>query len=134
MNMKRKNLGVLVLGSLVFVSGCSPQAVAERLSTAQVCTESVSILGDMREIVLLATTNPVGYATYAEELSVLVAEFSALEPLNAELNASHEQIVTGIETIVATLRDPSAASLGKLPTNIADTQIGLLDFAEACRG
>jgi hypothetical protein len=76
----------------------------------------------------------VGYATYAEELSVLVAEFSALEPLNAELNASHEQIVTGIETIVATLRDPSAASLGKLPTNIADTQIGLLDFAEACRG
>ena len=123
---------VMVLVPAFVLSGCSPQAVAERVSTTQVCAESASILREMREIVLLAATNPAGVATYAEKLGQLIDEFDALDPLEPGLKAAHTKVSASVNALLATVADPSASALADVPTHIADAQIGLVEFVDAC--
>ena len=122
----------LLLVPGLLLSGCSPQAVAERVSTTQVCAESASILKDMREIVLLSATNPAGVATYAEKLGQLLDEFDALEPLEPNLKAAHTKVSASVNALLSTIADPSASALADVPTQIADAQIGLVEFVDAC--
>ena len=70
---RQRATGFLAL-TLVLLSGCSPQSVAETVSTAQVCAESAVILGQMREVVVLTATNPAGFETYATKLGELLDE------------------------------------------------------------
>lgn|GEM_PF-624325 len=130
--VKRQRTTGLFALTLALLSGCSPQSVAETVSTAQVCAESAVILGQMRETVVLAATNPAGFATYATKLGDLLDDFNALEPLDPELNVSHEKVSRSVESIVVTLGDPTVAALAQLPTQIADAQLGLMEFVEAC--
>ena len=122
----------VVVAAGLFLSGCSPQAVAERVSTTQVCAESAGILRDMREIVLLAATNPAGVGTYAEKLGQLLDDFDALDPLEPELDAAHAKVSSSINALLDTISDPSVSALADVPTQIADAQIGLVEFVDAC--
>lgn len=130
--MRTMSLATVLLVPGMFLTGCSPQAVAERVSTTQVCAESASILGDMREIVVLAATNPAGLATYAEKLGQLLDDFDALDPLEPELKAAHTKVSLSINGLLTTVADPSASALAEVPTQIADAQIGLVEFVDAC--
>ncbi|MDA7715882.1 hypothetical protein N8797_00750 [Pontimonas sp.] len=130
--MKRQRAAGFLALTLALLSGCSPQSVAETVSTAQVCAESAVILGQMRETVLLAATNPAGFETYATKLGDLLDDFDSLEPLDPELNFSHAKVSQSVESIVGTLGDPTAAAFSELPSHIADAQIGLMEFVEEC--
>jgi hypothetical protein len=128
---RQQSAGIVVL-TLAFLAGCSPQSVAETVSTAQVCAESAAILSDMREVVVLSATNPAGFETYATKLGELLDDFNALAPLDPDLKASHEKVSESVAAIVVILKDPSTSGLSGLPTQIADAQIGLMEFVDAC--
>ena len=123
---------ILLLAPGLLLTGCSPQAIAERVPTTQVCAESGSILRDMREIVLLAATNPAGVATYAEKLGQLLDEFDALDPLEPGLKVAHTKVSASVNALLAAVADPSVSALADVPTHIADAQIGLVEFVDAC--
>ncbi len=130
--VKRQRAAGFLALTLALLSGCSPQSVAETVSTAQVCAESAVILGQMREVVVLTATNPAGFETYATKLGELLDEFDALTPLDPELKASHEKVSDSVAAIIVTLKDPSVPALQALPTEIADAQVGLMEFLDAC--
>lgn len=112
--------------------GCSPQVVAETISTAQVCSESAGILGDMESLLVSAAANPLAFGTYLEKIEELSADFSALTPLPAELADSHGALSGNFEQLLTTAKNPSVADLAALPNLIADTQISLMDFEDSC--
>jgi len=89
-------------------------------------------LGQIREVVVLTATNPAGFETYATKLGELLDEFDALTPLDPELKASHEKVSDSVAVIIVTLKDPSVPALQALPTEIADAQVGLMEFLDAC--
>lgn len=130
--MKPRSAAGLVLIPSLFLAGCSPQSVAESLSTAQVCAESVVIAKDMREILVSTLVNPLAIRTYGTELGGLLDQFTALAPANEELATAHEKVIAGIGAIVDIVEDPSVNALGDLPTLLAETQLGLRDFVDLC--
>jgi hypothetical protein len=130
--MKPRSAAGLVLIPSLFLAGCSPQSVAESLSTAQVCAESVVIAKDMREILVSTLVNPLAIRTYGTELGELLDQFTALAPANEELATAHEKVIAGIGAIVDIVEDPSVNALGDLPTLLAETQLGLRDFVDLC--
>jgi hypothetical protein len=130
--MKPRSAAGLVLIPSLFLAGCSPQSVAESLSTAQVCAESVVIAKDMREILVSTLVNPLAIRTYGTELGELLDQFTALAPANEELATAHDKVTAGIGAIVDIVEDPSVNALGELPTLLAETQLGLRDFVDLC--
>jgi hypothetical protein len=130
--MKPRSAAGLVLIPSLFLAGCSPQSVAESLSTAQVCAESVVIAKDMREILVSTLVNPLAIRTYGTELGELLDQFTALAPANEELATAHAKVTAGIGAIVDIVEDPSVNALGDLPTLLAETQLGLRDFVDLC--
>jgi len=130
--MKPRSAAGLVLIPSLFLAGCSPQSVAESLSTAQVCAESVVIAKDMREILVSTLVNPLAIRTYGTELGELLDQFTALAPANEELATAHEKVIAGIGAIVDIVENPSVNALGDLPTLLAETQLGLRDFVDLC--
>jgi hypothetical protein len=130
--MKPRSAAGLVLIPSLFLAGCSPQSVAESLSTAQVCAESVVIAKDMREILVSTLVNPLAIRTYGTELGGLLDQFTALAPASEELATAHAKVTAGIGAIVDIVEDPSVNALGDLPTLLAETQLGLRDFVDLC--
>ena len=126
----------LIASSLLVVSlglgGCASNPVADTISSVQVCTESVRILTDMEEVLRMALANPLATATYAERLSELSAEFSALEPRDPDLDAAHSALGAEIEGVIDILENPSLSAVTELPAVIAQSQIALMDFTTAC--
>ena len=114
------------------VTGCSPQLVAETVSKAQVCSDSARILGDMENLLVSAAANPLASVTYLETIDELASEFSALTPLPSELADSHDELSGNFEGLLQIAKSPSVGNLGSLPNLIAETQISLLEFQEAC--
>lgn len=114
------------------LAGCSPQVVAETISTAQVCSESAGILGDMESLLVSAAANPLAFGTYLEKIEELSADFSALTPLPTELAEAHNELSSNFEELLTTAQQPSVGNLSSLPNLVAETQIALMDFQEAC--
>lgn len=112
--------------------GCASNPIADTVSTVQVCAESVRILTDMEKVLRLAVTNPLATATYAERLSELSDEFSALEPRDPDLQEAHSALGAEIIAVVTVLENPSVNVLTELPALVASSQIALMDFTEAC--
>jgi hypothetical protein len=128
-----KSASVLLLPLLLAtVAGCSPQVVAETISTAQVCSESAGILGDMESLLVSAAANPLAFGTYLEKIEELSADFSALTPLPTELAEAHNELSSNFEELLTTAQQPSVGNLSSLPNLVAETQISLMEFQEAC--
>ena len=125
-----------IASSLLVVSvglgGCVSNPIADTISSVQVCAESARILGEMEEVLRLAVANPLAPATYAKRLSELSDEFNALEPRNAELSDAHSALGAEITGVVAILENPSVSVLTELPDVVAQSQIALMDFTQAC--
>lgn len=122
------SLLVLSLG----LSGCVSNPLANTLSTLQVCSQSARILTDMEEVLRLAMANPLATATYAERLSELSDEFSALEPSDSELKEAHSALGAEITGVVEILANPSIGAVAEIPALVAQSQIALMDFTKAC--
>lgn len=122
------SLLVLSLG----LSGCGVIPLANTVTTLQVCAQSARILNDMEEVLRLAVTNPLATATYAERLSELSDEFAALEPTDPELVEAHSALGAEIVGVVELLENPSLSLLTELPAVVAQSQIALMDFTQAC--
>ena len=114
------------------LAGCSPQLVAETISTAQVCSESAGILGDMESLLVSAASNPLAFGTYLQKIGELSADFSALTPLPSELAGAHNELSSNFEELLMTAQQPSVGNLASLPNLVAETQISLMEFQEAC--
>ena len=114
------------------LAGCSPQIVAETISTAQVCSESAGILGDMESLLVSAAANPLALGTYLEKIDELATDFSALTPLPAELSEAHKELSSNFDKLLTTAEEPSVGNLASLPNLVAETQISLMEFQEAC--
>ena len=114
------------------LAGCNPQVVAETLSTVQVCSQSAGILGDMQSLLGSAAANPLALGTYLEKIGELSAEFSALTPLPSELSAAHRELSSKFEELLSTVEEPSLGNLAALPNLVAETQIALMAFQDAC--
>ena len=114
------------------LAGCSPQVVAETISTAQVCSESAGILGDMESLLVSAAANPLAFGTYLEKIGELSADFSALTPLPTELSEAHNELSSNFEELLTTAQQPSVGNLSSLPNLVAETQISLMEFQDAC--
>jgi hypothetical protein len=114
------------------LAGCSPQVVAETISTAQVCSESAGILGDMESLLVSAAANPLAFGTYLEKIGELSADFSALTPLPTELSEAHNELSSNFEKLLTTAQQPSVGNLSSLPNLVAETQISLMEFQDAC--
>jgi hypothetical protein len=128
-----KTKAFLLLPVIVPVlAGCSPQGVAETISTAQVCSESAGILGDMETLLVSAAANPLAFETYLEKIDELSADFSALTPLPTELSEAHDELSSNFEELLTIAQQPSVGNLSSLPNVVAETQISLLEFREAC--
>lgn len=125
-----------IASSLLVVSlglgGCGVIPLANTVTTLQVCAESARILNEMEEVLRLAVTNPLATATYAERLSELSDEFAALEPTDPELVEAHSALGAEIVGVVALLENPSVSLLTELPAVVAQSQIALMDFTQAC--
>jgi hypothetical protein len=124
----------LMLLPLLFtsVAGCSPQGVAETISTAQVCSESSEILADMESLLVSVAANPLAFDTYLGKISELSSEFAALNPVATEVDAPHAAVSEGFAQLIETAENPTVTSIGELPNLIAETQIALMDFEAAC--
>lgn len=128
-----KTRAFLLLPIIVPVlAGCSPQVVAETISTAQVCSESAGILGDMESLLVSAAANPLAFGTYLEKIEELSADFSALTPLPTELAEAHKELSSNFEELLTTAQQPSVGNLSSLSNLVAETQISLMEFQEAC--
>ncbi len=114
------------------LAGCSPQVVAETISTAQVCSESAGILGDMESLLVSAAANPLAFGTYLEKIGALSADFSALTPLPTELSEAHNELSSNFEELLTTAQQPSVGNLSSLPNLVAETQVSLMEFQQAC--
>lgn len=112
--------------------GCSPQLVAETISTAQVCSQSAGILGDIEGLLVSAAANPLAFGTYLEKIGELSADFSALTPLPSELAGAHNELSSNFEELLIIAQQPSVGNLASLPNLVAETQISLMEFQEAC--
>jgi hypothetical protein len=125
-----------IASSLLVVSlglgGCVSNPIADTISSVQVCAESARILGEMEEVLRLAVTNPLATATYAERLSELSDEFAALEPTDPELVEAHSALGAEIVGVVELLENPSLSLVSELPAVVAQSQIALMDFTQAC--
>jgi hypothetical protein len=127
-NVVASSLLVVSLG----LSGCVSNPLANTLSTLQVCSQSARILTEMEEVLRLAVANPLATATYAERLSELSDEFTALEPSDAELREAHSALGAEITGVVEILENPSIGAVAEIPALVAQSQIALMDFAKAC--
>jgi hypothetical protein len=127
---------IAIASSLLVVSlglgGCVSNPIADTISSVQVCAESARILGEMEEVLRMAVANPLATATYAKRLSELSDEFSALEPRNAELSDAHSALGAEIVGVVELLENPSLSLVSELPAVVAQSQIALMDFTQAC--
>jgi hypothetical protein len=127
---------IAIASSLLVVSlglgGCVSNPIADTISSVQVCAESARILGEMEEVLRLAVTNPLATATYAERLSELSDEFAALEPTDPELVEAHSALGAEIVGVVELLENPSLSLVSELPAVVAQSQIALMDFTQAC--
>ena len=125
-----------IASSLLVVSlglgGCGVIPLANTVTTLQVCAESARILGEMEEVLRLAVTNPLATATYAKRLSELSDEFAALEPTDPELVEAHSALGAEIVGVVELLENPSLSLLSELPAVVAQSQIALMDYTQAC--
>ena len=125
-----------IASSLLVVSlglgGCVSNPIADTISSVQVCAESARILSEMEEVLRLAVTNPLATATYAERLSELSDEFAALEPTDPELVEAHSALGAEIVGVVELLENPSLSLVSELPAVVAQSQIALMDFTQAC--
>ena len=54
----------LIVATPLLLSACSPQDVAETISTAQVCTEAAGIFIEIQEILVLASEDPTALETH----------------------------------------------------------------------
>ena len=122
------SLLVLSLG----LGGCGVAPLANTVTTLQVCAESARILSEMEEVLRMAVANPLATATYAERLSELSDEFAALEPRDPELVEAHGALGAEIVGVVALLENPSLNAVTELPALVAQSQIALMDFTQAC--
>ncbi len=119
----------LVMATLV---ACSPQGVAETISTAQVCSESAEILADTESLLVSVAANPLAFDTYLGKISELSSEFAALNPVATEVDAPHAAVSEGFAQLIETAESPTVTSIGEPPNLIAETQIALMDFEAAC--
>ena len=130
--MKKRFLATTLVVASLGLSGCASNPLSESISTLQVCTESVRILTDMEEILRLAMANPLAAATYTERLSELGDEFQALAPQNPDLALAHGELSGRIDVLIETVENPSLSGVAELPTVIAESQIALRNYANAC--
>jgi hypothetical protein len=79
-----------------------------------------------------AAVNPLAIQTYGAELQTLVDEFGALEPTDPELATAHADVTASLGAILETVENPSVKAIAGLPTQVAETEIALRDFASAC--
>ena len=122
----------LIVATPLLLSACSPQDVAETISTAQVCTEAAGIFIEIREILVLASEDPTALETHRIALTDLSEQFGALTPAKQELAEAHKTVSASMSVILETLANPNAADLGSIPTQVAEAQAAALDFAGAC--
>ena len=128
-----KSKALLLLAIIVpSLAGCSPQVVAETISTAQVCSESAGILRDMESLLVSAAANPLAFGTYLEKIEELSVDFSALTPLPTQLAEAHKELASNFEELLTTVQQPSVGNLSSLPNLVAEPQISLMEFQEAC--
>jgi hypothetical protein len=130
--MRKMAIASSLLVVSVGLGGCVSNPIADTISSVQVCAESARILGEMEEVLRLAVANPLAPAPYAKRLSELSDEFNALEPRNAELSDAHSALGAEITGVVAILENPSVSVLTELPDVVAQSQIALMDFTQAC--
>ncbi len=130
--MNKRFLATTLVVASLGLSGCASNPLSESISTLQVCTESVRILTDMEEILRLAMANPLAAATYTERLSELGVEFQALAPQNPDLALAHGELSERIDVLIETVENPSLSGVAELPTVIAESQIALRNYANAC--
>lgn len=130
--MKRSVIATTTIAAVLGLGGCAGNPLTDSLSTIQVCTESVGILTEMQDVLRLALANPLGAATYTDRLAELSDQFKALEPQDEALATAHGELSSQIDTVLQTVENPSVSALADLPTIIAETQIALLDYTEAC--
>lgn len=114
------------------VVGCSPQGVAETISTAQVCSESAGILADMESLLVSIAANPLAFETYLGKISELSADFATLNPIATEVDGPHAAVSAGFAQLIETAESPTVTSIGEIPNLIAETQIALMEFEAAC--
>ncbi len=86
----------------------------------------------MQSLLGSAAANPLALGTYLEKIGKLSAEFSALTPLPSELSAAHNELSSKFEELLLTVEEPSLGNLAALPTLVAETQIALMEFQDAC--
>lgn len=128
---KSQSLKILPLLVITLV-GCSPQVVAETVSTAQVCSESAEILADMESLLVSVAANPLAFDTYLGKISELSSEFAALNPVATEVDGPHAAVSEGFAQLIDTAESPTVTSIGGLPNLIAETQIALMEFEAVC--
>ena len=122
----------LIVATPLLLSACSPQDVAETISTAQVCTEAAGIFIEIREILALASEGPTALETHRIALTDLSEQFGALTPAKQDLAAAHKTVSASMSVILETIANPSTAELSSIPTQVAGAQAAALDFAGAC--
>jgi hypothetical protein len=130
--MKKRFIRISIVIASLALTGCVSNPLSESVSSLQVCTKSLRILTDMEEVLRLVLANPLAAATHSERLSELSDEFKALEPQDASLATSHEDLSSQIDLILQTVANPSVSALANMPTVIAESQGPILAFAEAC--
>lgn len=130
--MRVVRAAVIALLTVPALAGCSPQSVAETVSKAQVCSEASAMLGDMEELLVSSIANPLAIKTYFAKISELSEEFSSLRPLPAELSDAHEAVSLNFGQLLEIANKPTVGNLVILPNLIADTQVSLFDFRDAC--
>ena len=128
---KRLATASLLVASLG-LTGCVGNPLSESISSLQVCADSVGILTEMQEVLRLALANPLAADTYTQRLTELSDEFKALAPEEPTLAAAHGDLSAQIDLVLETVANPSISGVADLPTLIADSQIALMDYTEAC--
>jgi catechol 2,3-dioxygenase-like lactoylglutathione lyase family enzyme len=70
--------------------------------------------------------------TYTERLTELSTEFKALEPQEPTLAAAHGDLSAQIDAVLNTVENPTISGVADLPTVVAESQIALMDYVDAC--
>lgn len=120
-----------ILVASLGLGGCANNPIANTVSTLQVCAESARILTDIEKVLRMAMANPLAADTYAERLSELFEEFTALEPRDEELLAAHSALSLQIDEVVKIVSSPSPSAVTELPAVVAQSQIALMDYTRA---
>jgi hypothetical protein len=130
--MLKRSVTATVMIAALGLTGCVNTAVSERISSLQVCAESLRILTEMEQVLRVALANPLEASAQAERLSELSGEFKALVPQEANLQAAHADVSARMDVVLETVQNPSLASVAELPAVIAQSQTALVNYAKAC--